>query len=250
MDKRAVDPVVARQFGVKRGHSSVALSTQYGVAVDHCENLDLFARPFHHRCPDEHRMERAIEPVDIDVGLETVDLGAVAVAAHVEVDRTQSVLIGSAIEDARRQQDQPSACAKHREATIDSLAQRIDQAASVEQHRHGGGFTARDYQSIDLIELRAGAHLSGLHAEAFKNSRVSGERALQGEHTEDRAYQPRSASLVSSAPISRPFMAAPRPVLTLAMMAGSWKWVAASTMAEAILAGCELLKMPDPTKTD
>ena len=35
-------------------------------------------------------------------------------------------------------------------------------------------------------------------------------------------YQPRSASLVSSSPISRPGIASPKPRLTLATIAGSW----------------------------
>ena len=48
-----------------------------------------------------------------------------------------------------------------------------------------------------------------------------------------RAHQPRSASLISSVPISRPGIAAPRPRLTLARMSASRKWVVASTMALA-----------------
>ena len=44
-------------------------------------------------------------------------------------------------------------------------------------------------------------------------------------------------------------MAAPRPRDTLAMIAGSWKWVVASTIALARRAGSSDLKMPEPTNT-
>ena len=54
------------------------------------------------------------QAVDVQVGLEGVDLAAVAVAADIEVNGSQGHLILAAVEDPGRQQDHSGTGAQYR----------------------------------------------------------------------------------------------------------------------------------------
>ena len=79
-------------------------------------------------------------------------------------------------------------------------------------------------ERVDRSQLFVGLDLARFDTEIPKDREVRSEGALERQDTDgDRAgHQPRSASLVSSVAISRPFMASPRPVDTFARIWGSW----------------------------
>ena len=62
----------------------------------------------------------SIEPVDVDVGLEAVELAAVAVAPHRDVDPVETALIGSPVEHIGGAQDHPGTRAEHGHAVVDA----------------------------------------------------------------------------------------------------------------------------------
>ncbi len=207
---------------MERGHRDRSLAAQDGRAVDRGQHLHVVADPLDRRGPDEHGVEGVIEAVDVDVGLETVDLGAVGVAQHPHVERGEHVLVGAAVSDLRRQQDHPGAGAEHGQAGPDPLPDRLEQARAFEEHGHRGRLTAGDHERVDRSQLLGGADLDGRGAQLREDRRVGGEGPLEREDADGGRYQPRSASLVSSVAISRPFMAAPSPVDTFTRMSGSW----------------------------
>src|SRR6185312_13460873 len=98
------------------------------------------------------------------------------------------------------------------------------------------------------------------HAELIERHHVLPHVTLKVQHADDRcrfrrspvggsAHHPRSANRSVVSDSSRPRIASPSPRDTLAMWSASVKCAVASTTADAIRAGSELLKMPEPTKT-
>ena len=174
------------------------------------EHLDVGADPLDDGRPDEHGVERMrpASRVDVEVGLEAVDLAAEGVAAHGDVDGAEAALVGAAVEDLGAEQDHPGAGAERRHAVGEPLGERVEQAGRLEQHRHRGGLAARQHQRVDVVELRRRADLSGGRRRGSQGVGVARERALQGEDADlgghlgashrtcHSAYQPRSASLV------------------------------------------------------
>ena len=79
------------------------------------EHLDGGAGGLDQRRPDEDAVERLAEPGDGQVGLEAVELAAIAVASHGEVDRAEAALVGATVEDFGRQQDHPGTRPEHGE---------------------------------------------------------------------------------------------------------------------------------------
>ena len=89
--------------------------TRTGIAVVGGEHLDGRAR---RDSTSGARMNTpwngVVEAGDVEVGLEAVELAAVAVAAHGEVDGAEAALVGAAVEDLGGEQDHPGARAEHR----------------------------------------------------------------------------------------------------------------------------------------
>ena len=87
------------------------------MPVDGGQHLDTLADPFNNRCPDEHSVKGPVQTVDVQVGLEGVDLAAVAIARSGDIEDTEAALGG--FYDFRCQQDQPRAGRKNRETRSD-----------------------------------------------------------------------------------------------------------------------------------
>ena len=65
--------------------------------------------------PDEHRVHRAaLDPLDVEVGLEGLELAAEGVPAHRQVDCAEAELVGPPVEHAAGEQDHPGAGAECR----------------------------------------------------------------------------------------------------------------------------------------
>ena len=62
-----------------------------------------------------------VESDDVEIGLEAVDLTAVAVALHRDVDRSEAELIGAAVDHLGGEQDHPGAGAQHRQAVTERV---------------------------------------------------------------------------------------------------------------------------------
>ena len=133
------------------------------------------------------------------------------------------------------------------------LAQRLGQPLALDPERHRGGLAAGDHQRVEALEVRRGAHLARLGAEALEHPRVRLEVALEGQDADDQRRLPAAvleqAARGLESSISMPVIGAPRSREAAATRSGSSKWVVASTTAAAVRSGSSDLKMPEPTNT-
>ena len=116
LDEPGVEAPVRRQLGMEGGRHDAALADEHGVILVPGQHLDGRADGLHPRGPDEHAVERLVEALDVEIGLEAVELAAVAVALDGDVEGTEAALVGAAVVDLRGQQDHPGARAEHRHA--------------------------------------------------------------------------------------------------------------------------------------
>ena len=92
LEEQLVQPGVVGQLRVERVPRAPAPGgSSTGSAVDLGQDLDAVADPLDDGRPDEHGVERrAVEPGDVEVGLERVDLAPEGVAPHVDVDGAEA----------------------------------------------------------------------------------------------------------------------------------------------------------------
>ncbi len=96
------------------------------------------------------------EPVDVEVGLEGVDLATEGVAAHGEVDHAEGPLVGPTVEHVGGQQDHPGAGAEGRHPVGQALRQRLAQPAAVQQQGDRGGLATGQDQAVDAVQIGPG----------------------------------------------------------------------------------------------
>lgn len=179
-----MEPAVGAQLGMERGDDDGALPAQHRMAVDRRQQLDGGTGPLDEWCTDEHRREGSIGIVDPrhhQIGLEAVDLTPEGVPPHVDVDRTETPLVGPPVEDRRPEQDHPRARPEGRHAGRDTVGDRVEQAGGLEEHRHRRALASGKDEGVDGCQLLGGADLSRLGAERGQATGVGRERALQGE---------------------------------------------------------------------
>src|SRR3546814_5496584 len=94
LEEAVVESEVVGELRVEGGDDDVALPAEHGVGIDRREHLDAGPRALDEGSPDEHGSERiAVDPVDLEVGLERVDLAAEGVATHRDVDGAEAALV-------------------------------------------------------------------------------------------------------------------------------------------------------------
>src|SRR5947199_10852089 len=106
----------------------MALAAKHGMVVDERQDFDSVADTLDVRRPDEHR-GHPTDAVDVEVGLEGVDLTPEGVTAHGEVDHTEAVLVAPAVEYLRCQQDHPRTGAEGRHALVQTGSDGLEQPA-------------------------------------------------------------------------------------------------------------------------
>ncbi len=130
------------------------------------------------RRADEDRVERGVEADDGEVGLEAVDLAAVGVSAHGDVDHAEAALIGTPAGDLGGQQDHAGARAEHGQPVGEQFGQRLEQARGGEQAGHRRRLPAGHHQCVDRAEVVGGADLLGSGAQRLEGALVRLKRAL------------------------------------------------------------------------
>src|SRR3954447_7544469 len=255
LEERGVDAAVVGELGVEGDREQRPLAGGDRVAVDGGEDLDRRPVLRDPRRADEHGADgRALDPGELEVGLEGVQLAAERVALGDDVHEPEMLAV---------EHDQPGARAEDRPALRVEVAQRAGQALARDAERHRRRLAARHDETVEAVEVGRGADLADVGAELAQDLRVRGEAALQREHADEGpvvrrrgavrtvVYQPRPASSCVSSNLraSRLCIAVPRPSHAFATRAASRKCVVASTIAAARGAGSSDLKMPEPTNT-
>ena len=151
------------------------------MPVDGGQHLDALADPFNNRCPDEHSVKGPVQARDVQVGLEGVDLAAVAVATDVEVNGSQGHLILAAVEDPGGQQDHAGTGAQYRQTIGQALPDGVGQPRPFEQHGGGRGLTAWNDEGVDAGQRLGGADLDRGGPQPGEDRSMAGERPLQGQ---------------------------------------------------------------------
>src|SRR2546430_11262153 len=127
-DELAVQALVAAQLGMKAKREDASLADGDGMVVVAGDHLHA-ARPFDQRRADEDTWKRlAIEAVYVEGRLEAVDLAAVAVAAHADVEHAQTVLLGHPVGDVARKHDHAGARGESRQPVLDRFPQWLQQS--------------------------------------------------------------------------------------------------------------------------
>src|SRR3546814_19817509 len=100
LEEAVVESEVVGELRVEGGDDDVALPAEHGVGIDRREHLDAGPRALDEGSPDEHGAERiAVDPVDLEVGLERFDLAADGVAPHRALDGANAELGVSAVRE-------------------------------------------------------------------------------------------------------------------------------------------------------
>ncbi len=136
------------------------------------------------------------EAVDVEIGLEAVELTPVAVAANGEVDQVEPALVGPSVEHVGGAQDHAGTRAEHREPVDETSLEFVEQPAGGEQPGHRGALAAGQHDRIEPVEVGRRAHHRGVDAESFEPLAMEVERALQGEYADDQTG-PGGAGLTS-----------------------------------------------------
>ena len=233
LHERSVETGVGGEFGMEAGGQQVALTHEHRIAIVRRQDFDVGTDRFDAWGADEHAVERSLIAGEVEVGFEAVDLAAVAIASHGDLERPEVLLVVAAVEDLVGEQDHPGARAEHGHPVVETGGDRVEKSRRAQQVGHRRRFPAGHHEGVDPLELPRGADLDSVHAERTQALNVGGECSLQGEYADVHlgapknrgscCYQPRSAnrweSGTSSIPI--PVIGAPSPRLTLARIAAS-----------------------------
>ena len=187
---------VPGKLGVERRHQHRPLPAQHrplgAIGSRHSgQDLHSGSYPFDHGRPDEHGVERVAQAFHVQIGLEGVDLAPEGVAAHIDVDDPEGVLVGPAVEDVSGEQDHPGTGPEGRHPVLQAVPERIEQAGRANEERHGGGLPARQNQHVHRLQLGRCADLARLHAQPFEGGGVLAYGALEGQDANSPRRAPR-----------------------------------------------------------
>ena len=145
---------------MEAGSQQLTLTHEHRVTIVRGQDLDVRPDRLHARGPDEHPVEGRRVLGDDEIGLEAVDLAAVAVAPHRDVELSEVLLVVAAIEDLVGEQDHPGARAEHRHPLLQSDGDRIVETRRIQQVGHRRRFTARHHEGVDCPQLFGCAYLT------------------------------------------------------------------------------------------
>ena len=220
------------------------------------EDVDALADALDPRRADEDAVAAArSSPLELERRPRSVQLAAVAVAPHDDVDHARAALVGQAV-------DWPRAASRIMPAQVPSSgpAVRVQRRGSAPRGRTRpaacrSSSTRRRgaTRPSQALQLLGRAHLDRVGAERRERRDVLAERALQREDADAGVLTSRALAsrLVArrACRVSMPTIGVAEPLETLASSlprrGSAWS---ASTIARARGAGSSLLKMPEPTK--
>ena len=156
-----------------------------GMVLVACDNPDVSGSLDQRRANEDARECLAVHALDVERSLEAVYLPAVAVAADADVQETEPVLVGHSIGDVAREHDHARAGGEGREAALDRLAQRLEQAGALHQHRHRRALAAREHDSVQALEVLAAAHEPGACPGGLQRLDVLREGSLHREDPDE-----------------------------------------------------------------
>src|SRR5437588_10871753 len=224
---------------MESGHYVASLLHQDWIALVSRQHARAFSDAADDGGPDEDSLHSARRGAGLeirfgrDAGDAAIDLPAVGIALHSDVDETQAFLRRAG--DFVGQQDGSGAGAEDGPLAAE-LPQRLHQILLAQQLEHRGALAAGDDQAVQAFQVRGGAHFHHGGAGARGRFGMRLEIALQRKHSYAfHGYHPRVciSSPSGSLEMSRPGIPIPNSSLASSSLTGSLKYVAALTIARA-----------------
>jgi hypothetical protein len=180
-----MEPVVGGHLGVKRRAKQISLSDRNDGAIgQRREGLGFIANPFDDWCPDEDCSHRRITDLrNVEIHLERCGLGSKRIATDRNVQATDALLIGDAIDDFVGEHNQAGAGPVYRQPVRNGSSERFCHPEYAGQLVNNTRFTARNDQSGDRRELLGPTHWACVGAEGRQHLEVLTEIALKCKHS-------------------------------------------------------------------
>lgn len=169
---------VGVELGMEGGDELVALAGSCYMTVDDGQRLGICRHAVDVGGADEGHGDGA-DTCHLRLCVETAELAAIGVAAHVGVHGGQSLARLSVL--AAGQEDEAGAGAEDGQTATDGLADGQHQVKVAQELRLCGALAAgNDEGVLGLLPVAQLPHLKRLYAKAREHLRVFGKRALQG----------------------------------------------------------------------
>ncbi len=217
---------VTRNLGMERESevTSRAHGDRFLLIAGH--DFDALARARNTRSANEHAARSSffrVEPLDdrSKLGLEAVDLPAVAVAPHRDVDEAHGFHPARVFETGRH--ENAARAGTHEGFVGRKLHQRIEHVVDAKKPVQHGRLATGNHERIARFEIARTPHHQNVDAEPLQELGVQGKIALKCKYTDAQGYQPRPAMSWSAGnlSISSPSMASPNPAETSMSFLGS-----------------------------
>ena len=176
---------VARELGMEGAADQSALlhhhhllgRTRCGLAHHHDAGADLNDA----RCSDEDGLKRGTKAGSRHLGLEREPLAAVAIAANRDVQTAKAPLVTPPVEDPIRKQHKACARPERGSSTGRPLLERLSKPGQAKEQRHRRGFTAREHERLDAIEISGALDQLRFASQSTQRCDVLSNIALEGE---------------------------------------------------------------------
>jgi len=126
----------------------------------------------------------AVQPGQVEVGLERVGLPTERVSPHRHVDRVQLMLVRPAVQDVGGKQDHPRARPERRHAPSQPLAQRFQQLERLQQPADRRRLPTRQHQPVDLRKLPGTPNRARPDTALLQRPQVLANVPLQRKHAD------------------------------------------------------------------
>ena len=167
----------------KRHH--VSFSYPDRPAIMPCDDVD-FARVLHDWGANENPREGLSVAVQLERGLEALQLPSVSVAADGDGQYPEPALTRQPVNDRVCQQDHAGARPEGRQATADGGGNRVVQAHPLKQDLHRRALAARNHEAVERFQVLGKPHEASPGARRLERAYVLAERPLQGQHPDQR----------------------------------------------------------------
>src|SRR3990172_9387623 len=184
-----VEPWLPHQLRMEGCHDKAPLLQDDGRAFVAREDPDLGPDVAHDRRPDEHPAHEVVDALDVQVGLERVDLPAVGVALDRYVHEGKQRL---ETDHSLGHDDHPGAGAEHRHPGACSLQHGFDESGRGRELGDRGALAAGDRQHVDAREVLRRTDLYRRGADIGEHTNVLAEVTLQREDPRPHAELPPS----------------------------------------------------------
>src|SRR5438477_4210981 len=161
-NKPAVEARIRRQLGVERGGEQVALPRRDDSAAWQAgQGLGFGTDAFDQRRANKNGVDRPLQPDELVVSLEAVDLTPEGIALDRQIHQADAA-VWLATQNVARQQNHAGARAPDWHALLGGLADRRFQTVGDQQFAHGGAFAAGHDQAVEPFQVAGGAYLAHL----------------------------------------------------------------------------------------